>query len=165
MILKVIYIFLLMFGIALTFAESLQNNDVKKGDLIIQSDKLSLNQNTKYSHFFGKVVVSQDDLLIHADDLLAHQDEKGEKYITLKGNPTDFKQLDKDGNWIFGKSDTMFYDTKSKILVLTGHAKVTKNGDIVIGQQIKYNTVTKIYDVSSLNTSSRVTVVLQDHDS
>jgi lipopolysaccharide transport protein LptA len=59
----------------------------------------------------------------------------------------------------------MFYDTKSKILVLTGHAKVTKNGDLVIGQQIKYNTVTKIYDVSSLNANSRVAVVLQDHGS
>jgi lipopolysaccharide export system protein LptA len=165
MIRKIIYLFLASNIYLVIWAATVSDHIAKKGDLIIQSDQLSLNQETKNSHFFGQVIVSQDDLLIHADDLLAHQDDKGEKYITLKGNPTDFKQLDKDGNWILGKANTMFYDTKSKILILTGHAKVTKNGDIVIGQQIKYNTVTKMYEVTSLNSNSRVTVILQDQNS
>jgi lipopolysaccharide transport protein LptA len=134
------------------------------GDLVIQSDKLNLNQNTKDSYFTGRVVVTQDDLLINSDDLLAHQDESGEKHITLKGNPVTFKQLDQDGKWVNGQADIIVYDTKTKIMLLTNHAKVTKDGDLVIGQQIKYNTVTKVYDVTSLNNSSRVIVILQDHN-
>jgi lipopolysaccharide transport protein LptA len=134
------------------------------GDLVIQSDKLNLNQNTKDSYFTGRVVVTQDDLLINSDDLLAHQDEAGEKHITLKGNPVTFKQLDQDGKWVNGQADMIVYDTKTKIMILTNHAKVTKDGDLVIGQQIKYNTVTKVYDVTSVNNSSRVTVILQDRN-
>lgn len=134
------------------------------GELMIQSEQLQLNQNTKESHFYGRVVVTQDSLLIKSDDLVVHQDEAGEKHIKFKGSPVNFRQQDQDGKWVNGQADIILYDTKTKIMVLTGHAKVTKDGDLVIGQQISYNTVTKVYDVNSLDRNSRVTVILQDRN-
>lgn len=139
------------------------DTNLVKGNLVITADQLLVQQKTQDSHFWGQVVVSQDDLTINADDLYAHQDQQGYKYITLKGKPAHFKQIDKDGKSILGVADYIIYNTKSKILQLKYKAKIEKNSDLVTGEAIQYNTVTHHYEVFSLNHNSRVMVVLQDH--
>lgn len=131
----------------------------------IEADQGNFAQNNMQTEFSGNVIVRQGSLNIHADKIRAQRAPDGTR-LTATGKPVRFRQsLDEkraDGTpqLIQGQADKVTFDSAKSQIVLSGKARVEREGDVVSGAVITYNTATSVYSVNSAG-SGRVSVILQ----
>lgn len=136
--------------------------------VVITADRWTFDQKNMVSVFIGNVVITQGSLVAHANRANASQDKNGYKTVKLTGTPVTFLQLNDDGEKTEGQGNGFDYNTKNNLAVLVGRARVKKGDNLVIGDQLAYNTQTQVFSATSTNAngisstkSGRVTVVLQ----
>ncbi|XLM19955.1 lipopolysaccharide transport periplasmic protein LptA, partial [Chromobacterium piscinae] len=79
----------------------------------------------------GNVVVIQGTLRLNADKVVATQDQQGNQTMHATGRIVTFRQkMDRDGGWVEGQSSVLDYDSAKHLVVLTGNARVKRNGDL-----------------------------------
>ncbi|MDF0606103.1 lipopolysaccharide transport periplasmic protein LptA [Neisseriaceae bacterium TC5R-5] len=114
----------------------------------------------------GNVVIIQGTLRVNADKVVASQNKQGQQTLVATGRIVTFRQkLDGKEEWVEGQASRVDYNSAANLAVLTGNARVKRNGDLVIGNVITYNTVSETYQVTGGTASGpnkgRVTVILQ----
>lgn len=132
----------------------------------IEADQGSLDQKNQNTTFSGNVIVKQGSMYIQAGTVAVSKDKSGQQHMNARGNPVKFgQQLEKNGK-VDGQANQVEYSSATGVVVLTGNAKITRDGDMASGNVITYNTRTEVYTVSgnknaTSKTGRRVNVVIQ----
>lgn len=143
---------------------SLAENADRNKPIEITADNGTLDQQTQVTVWTGNVVVVQGTLKFNADQITVHRTPAGDQTMVATGKPVAFRQkLEGKPQFINGRASKVDYDSKTNTVVLTGNAQVEREGDIVKGSVITYNTATEFYrvDGGAGKKPGRVTVVLQ----
>ena len=103
---------------------------------------------TQVARFSGNVILTQGTLSLKADDLEIQQVEGTFNKGIATGNPSRFKQK-RDGynDYIEGEADRIIYESATETLRMYGNAKLLRDGDVVIGNFIKYNAGSELFEV------------------
>ncbi|OWY37314.1 lipopolysaccharide transport periplasmic protein LptA [Xenophilus sp. AP218F] len=154
---------LLLAAAGLVHAEAADRN---KPIEITSDNGCTMDQIKGVSTCEGNVVVIQGTLRLNADKVVATQDKQGNQTMVATGRIVTFRQkMDGKNEWVEGQSSRLDYDSAKHLAVLTGNARVKRNGDLVIGNVITYNTENETYQVTGggANTPNRgrTTVILQ----
>ncbi|WP_046155703.1 lipopolysaccharide transport periplasmic protein LptA [Chromobacterium vaccinii] len=133
---------------------------------ITSDNGCTMEQTKGVSTCTGNVVVIQGTLRLNADKVVATQDPQGNQTLQATGRIVTFRQkLDNNSGWIEGQSSKLDYDSAKHFAVLTGNARVKRNGDLVIGNVITYDTQSEVYQVigggANAGKGGRTTVILQ----
>jgi lipopolysaccharide transport protein LptA len=84
--------------------------------------------------------------------------------MEMTGTPASFRQLDDDNKEMLGQADKLdYYDPKS-LLVLTGNACFSNDGDLIESSMISINTENDNLEAASPEPDKRVRVVIQPKD-
>ena len=132
----------------------------------IEADQGTLDQKKQTTTFSGNVIMKQGSLYINAGSVTVSKDKNGQQNMSAKGSPVKFGQkLDKDGN-VDGQANQVDYSSATGVVTLNGNAKITRGGDMAVGNRITYNMRTEVYTVSGSKTATsktgrRVTVIIQ----
>ncbi|AUH50210.1 lipopolysaccharide transport periplasmic protein LptA [Chromobacterium sp. ATCC 53434] len=156
---------LLLAASALAQAEQADRNK----PLEITSDNgCTMDQIKGVSVCTGNVVVVQGTLRLNADKVVATQDKQGNQTLQATGRIVTFRQkMDNNGGWVEGQSSKLDYNSAAHSAVLTGNARVKRNGDLAIGTVITYDTQNETYQVlgggsgAAAGKGGRTTVILQ----
>lgn len=141
--------------------ESDQNQPIE-----IQADNGTLDQLKQVTVFTGNVIVNQGTIDIRAARIEVVRTPDGNQLMTATGSPVKFKQqLDDNKGWVNGNAQKVTYQSATGLVTLIEKARVQRDGDVVTGNTITYNTKTEIYTAAgnkaASGTGRRVTVVLQ----
>ncbi len=152
----------LMMGSLLCASSAMAENADRQKPIEIVADEGSLDQSKQETVFTGNVEVVQGTLKMTAARVQVNRLADGSQKMKATGSPVHFKQkLEGKPEWVKGQGNTVTYDSGSGQVVLTGNARVEREGDVVIGDVITYNTHTEIYNAKKGATKGRVSVVLQ----
>lgn len=150
---------------AASFAHAEQADRTKP--LEITSDNgCTMDQIKGVSTCEGNVVVIQGTLRLNGDKVVASQDKQGNQTLVATGRIVTFRQkMDGKNEWVEGQSSRLDYSSAANLAVLTGNARVKREGDLVVGNVITYNTQNETYQVTGGTATGpnkgRVTVILQ----
>ena len=157
MLTKKINFLILMLISTLSFAEQADRTK----PIQIAADFGSLDQQKEITVWRGNVVITQGSLRFTADEVIVNRVGDDQQHLIATGRPVTFQQkLDNKPQYIKGKGARVEYDSKDSIVILTGNAQVSRDGDVVNGNRITYNTHTEYYTVNR-GPKQRVTVLLQ----
>ncbi len=132
----------------------------------INADQGSLDQNKQMTVFSGNVVITQGSLKITADRVQVQRDNSGNQLMQASGKPVTFRQkLEGKSQYVSGQANQVEYASATGRVLLTGNAKVEREGDLASGHTISYNMRTEVYTVAGSQAAKgpgrRVTVILQ----
>ncbi|MCE2706407.1 MAG: lipopolysaccharide transport periplasmic protein LptA [Proteobacteria bacterium] len=135
--------------------------------LQIDADNATLDQKNMTTVFTGNVIITRGSIIVHANKGIASQDANKDNIVILYGTPITFSQIQDDKQKITGQCNQFEYNTKTNLAILSGNAKIKKNKDSIISEQITYNTKTQTYSAKGLaangvnkKQSGRVSVIL-----
>ena len=114
----------------------------------IEAQTGEFDDKTQVARFAGNVILTQGTLSLKADDLEIQQVEGTFNKGIATGNPSRFKQK-RDGynDYIEGEADRIIYESATETLRMYGNAKLLRDGDVVIGNFIKYNAGSELFEV------------------
>lgn len=137
--------------------------------VIIDSDRMTADDNKKVSYFEGNVILDQGTIHMTADHMTVREDPQGMKYASAFGNPVTFRQK-RDGvdEWVDGVAQHVEYNGKLELVELFDHAVVHQGKDEIKGDYLSYDTKTEFLRANGdgqnnrdAHQSGRVHVVLQ----
>jgi lipopolysaccharide transport periplasmic protein LptA len=137
--------------------------------VVIDSDRMTADDNKKVSYFEGNVVLNQGTIHLTADHMTVREDPQGMKYASAFGNPVTFRQK-RDGvdEWVDGIAQHVEYNGKLERVELFDRAVVHQGKDEIKGDYLSYDTKTEflrangeIQDNQNAHQTGRVHVVLQ----
>ncbi|MCP1289470.1 MULTISPECIES: lipopolysaccharide transport periplasmic protein LptA [unclassified Chromobacterium] len=159
---------LLLAGLALAAASvaHAEQADRTKPMEITSDNGCTMDQIKGVSTCEGNVVIIQGTLRLNADKVVATQDKQGNQTLVATGRIVTFRQkMDGKNEWVEGQSSRLDYSSAANLAVLTGNARVKREGDLVVGNVITYNTQNETYQVTGGTATGpnkgRVTVILQ----
>lgn len=136
--------------------------------LQIEANRMSADDARKVATFEGDVVLTKGTIEMTAARIVVTEPEAGSHQATATGAPVRFRQrLDaKEGKaavWVEGEALRIDYDESSERIELFDKARVTRDGDEVIGDYILYDQRTEFFSVrGGKNASSgRVRAIIQ----
>lgn len=105
----------------------------------LNADSAELDQTTGTSVYTGNVVITQGSLKVNADKVTVYTADGGVQRIVGVGSPARFRQRPegKDED-VKGEGRTLEYLAASRELVITTNAMVEQGGDVLKGDQIRY---------------------------
>lgn len=116
--------------------------------LQIDADRVDVDERKRTSIFSGGVVMTQGTLVLKADRVTVREDDKGNQFGTAIGAPVTFRQKrDRVDEYIEGEGRRMEYDSSRQIIELHERAELRRDGDVVRGEFIEYNSNTGQYRV------------------
>jgi lipopolysaccharide export system protein LptA len=128
----------------------------------VVADEGSLDQTKQETIFTGNVEVTQGTLKMTAQRVQVNRFENGTQKMKATGSPVHFQQkLEGKNEWVRGRGNTVTYDSASGQVILATNARVERDGDVVTGDTITYNTHTEVYTAKRGASKGRVSVVLQ----
>lgn len=111
-----------------------------KTPIHISADHFRFNQKKGIGDYLGKVIVTQDKLLIKGDKLNIIAPNNGPiQSLTMTGAPATFDDTTTDGKHIAGQASKMVYSPASQRIVLTGHAQITQGSNNFRSTHIVYD--------------------------
>ncbi len=115
--------------------------DDDKQPLLIEADKVELDEAKSTSVYVGNVQVNQGSMRLLADHVTVyHHDDRRVKYIIALGQPAKYKQLmDGDQGEVHAFAKRMDYDAVKDELVLIGDALLIQGQDRLSSQRIVYD--------------------------
>jgi lipopolysaccharide export system protein LptA len=120
----------------------------------IEANRMSADDARRSNVFEGNVVVTRGTLNIRADRIVVRQDAEGNQYATATGNPVRFRQREdpkdgKEGGWMDGEALRIEIDDRKSTIELFDKARVTRDGDEVLGNYIFVDQRSEFFSVSS----------------
>lgn len=115
--------------------------DDDKQPMLIEADKVELDEAKSTSVYVGNVQVDQGSMRLLADHVTVyHQDDRRVKYIIALGEPAKYKQLlDGDEGEVRAFAKRMDYDAIKDELVLIDEALLIQGTDRISSQRIVYD--------------------------
>ena len=110
------------------------------------------------------VMISQGSLRLKAARVVVTRTPDGQQIFEASGKPVYFEQkLEGKEEWIKGQGTQVVYTSKNNQVILSGRAKIERDGDTVEGKTITYNTETEVYKAfgNQGGKKSKVYIVLQ----
>lgn len=136
--------------------------------LQIEANRMSADDARKVATFEGDVVLTKGTIEMTAARIVVTEPEAGAHQATATGTPVRFRQrLDpKEGKaavWVEGEALRIEYDERSERIELFDKARVTRDGDEVIGDYILYDQRTEFFSVRGDKNagSGRVRAIIQ----
>ncbi len=134
----------------------------KSHPIEVEADALEVRDNDNISIYTGNVSLQQGSLLIGADRLVIHFNAAKElELMEMTGNPATFRQLNGAGREMLGEAEKLDYREPDSLLVLTGNARFSSNGDIIESSTISINTETDLIEASNTEPDKRVRMTIQ----
>jgi lipopolysaccharide export system protein LptA len=157
---------------ALAAAPALAEKADKDKPTQIEANRMSSDETRRLNIFEGSVVLTKGPLLVRADRIVVRQDAEGYQYATATGTPVRFRQRQdpKDGQpggWLDGEALRIEIDDRKSTVELHDKARVTRDGDEVLGdyifvdQKSDYFSVSAGPDGASKAPGGRVRAILQ----
>lgn len=113
------------------------------------------------SIYTGNVVINQGSLHATGDKAILYV-EKGELVrAVLEGKPATFQELDDKGQLVKGSANDANYLAQQQKIILTGNAKLDRQGDTLSSQQITYDMNAEVVKAGGKAGGDRVHVVIQ----
>ncbi len=120
----------------------------------IEANHMTSDEVRRMNIFEGKVVLTKGTLTVHAERIVVRQDAEGYQYSTATGKPVTFRQRQdpkdgKEGGWLDGEALRIEIDDRKSTIELFDKARVTRDGDEVLGQHIFVDQRSDFYSVSA----------------
>jgi lipopolysaccharide export system protein LptA len=110
--------------------------------IAINSNNQSIDLKNDVSIFKQNVSVVQGSLSIKADFMKVYRrNSKGNELFEATGNPVIYEQILDGNQLISAQADKIRYDVATKILTLTGNARLTQNDSLVQGEIITFDLI------------------------
>lgn len=111
-----------------------------KAPVHISADHFRFDQQKGLGDYSGKVVVTQDKLVIKGDKLIIVAPNNGPiEKLTMTGAPASFEDTTADGKQVMGQAQNMEYNPVNQRITLTGEARVKQNGSTFRSARIVYD--------------------------
>jgi lipopolysaccharide export system protein LptA len=139
---------------ALAAAPALAEKADKDKPTQIEANRMSSDETRRLNIFEGSVVLTKGTLLVRADRIVVRQDAEGYQYATATGTPVRFRQRQdpKDGQpggWLDGEALRIEIDDRKSTVELHDKARVTRDGDEVLGDYIFVDQKSDYFSVSA----------------
>jgi lipopolysaccharide export system protein LptA len=120
----------------------------------IEANRMSSDETRRLNIFEGNVVLTKGTLNVRADKIIVRQDAEGYQYSTATGAPVRFRQRQdpkegKEGVWMDGEALRVEIDDRKSTTELFDKARVTRDGDEVVGNYIFVDQRSDFFSVSS----------------
>jgi len=115
--------------------------DDDKQPMLIEADKVEVDEGKQISLYLGRVQVDQGSMRLEADQVTVHHHpDRRIRYIIARGEPARFKQqMDADDGEVRAFAKRMDYDADKDELVLTDEALLLQGTDRISGNRIVYD--------------------------
>ena len=127
--------------LSLAAPDALALKDDDKQPMLIEADKVELDEAKSLSVYIGNVQVDQGSMRHLADRVTVHhKPDRRIKTVVAEGAPAKFKQLlDGDQGEVHAFSRQMDFDADKNELVLTGEALLIQGDDRIASDRIVYD--------------------------
>jgi lipopolysaccharide export system protein LptA len=127
-----------LLGVALVAAAEKADKDKPTQ---IEANRMSSDEARRMNLFEGSVVLTKGTMSVRADRIVVRQDPEGYQISTATGNPVRFRQRQdpKDGQeavWVDGEALRVEIDDRKSTIELFDKARITRDGDEVLGNYI-----------------------------
>jgi lipopolysaccharide export system protein LptA len=107
----------------------------------IEANRMSSDETQRLNIFEGDVVLTKGTLRVTADRIVVREDAEGFQHSTATGAPVHFRQRQdaeagKPAGWIDGEARRIEIDDSKSTVELFEDARVTRDGDEVVGDHI-----------------------------
>jgi len=132
---------LLSLGLSLTTLGSAALESDAQQPMLIEADKVEVDEGQSTSLYLGQVQVDQGTMRLLADQVTVHhRSDRRIKYIIARGAPAVYRQqMDGDQGELQAFAKRMDYDAERDELVLTGEALVIQGTDRIASERIVYD--------------------------
>ncbi len=129
--------------------------------VVIESERQTIDMKNNIVTYRGDVKVTQGSLQIHADQLqILNANTDGQQILKADGSPATYTQKLENGKLMIAEADSVRYELVSRILLLSGNAKLMQEDSVVKGDRIQYNLEQQLLEANSKQDGSeRVTTI------
>lgn len=128
----------------------------------IEADSLEVRDQEKISIYSGNVNLKQGSLEFSCDRLTLYFDDRKElTLMEMTGTPATFRQLDDENQQLKGQAELLQYRQSESILVLSGNARFSHQGDTIESNSIQVNTDNNSIQAGSSAADDRVRMLIQ----
>jgi lipopolysaccharide export system protein LptA len=128
----------------------------------VEADSLEVRDQENISIYSGNVKLKQGSLEFSCDRLTLFFDAQKElTLMEMTGRPATFRQLDDEKQELKGQAELLQYRQSESILVLSGNARFSHQGDVIESNSIQVNTDDNSIQAGSSTTDDRVRVLIQ----
>jgi lipopolysaccharide export system protein LptA len=120
----------------------------------LEANRMSSDETRRMNIFEGNVVLTKGTMVVRADKIVVRQDPEGYQYSTATGGPVRFRQRQdpkdgKEAGWLDGEALRIEIDDRKSTIELFDKARVTRDGDEVLGNYIFVDQRSEFFSVSS----------------
>jgi lipopolysaccharide export system protein LptA len=128
----------------------------------VEADSLEVREQDNISIYTGNVRLNQGSLEFRCERLTLHFDaQKDLTLMEMTGTPATFRQLDDNQQEMKGQAEQLQYRQAESILVLSGKARFSHQGDTIESNTIQINTETESIQAGSSESDDRVKMLIQ----
>jgi lipopolysaccharide export system protein LptA len=128
----------------------------------VEADSLEVREQDNISIYTGNVRLNQGSLEFRCERLMLHFDaQKDLTLMEMTGTPATFRQLDDSQQEMKGQAQQLQYRQSESILVLSGNARFSHQGDTIESNRILINTKTESIQAGSSESDDRVKMLIQ----
>ena len=128
----------------------------------VEADSLEVRDQENISIYSGNVRLKQGSLEFSCDRLTLHFDEQKElTLMEMTGTPATGRQLDDEKQELKGQAELLQYRQSESILVLSGNARFSHQGDTIESNSIQINTDNNSIQAGSSAADDRVRMLIQ----
>ena len=135
----------------------------------IEANSLSSDETRRMNIFEGNVVLTKGTLTVRADRIVVRQDPEGFQSTVATGAPVRFRQRQdpkdaKEAVWLDGEALRLEIDDRKSTVELFDKARVTRDGDEVLGNYILVDQRSDFFSVNAGKNAApggRVTAIIQ----
>lgn len=137
-------------------------NDFEQ-QIVIESDRESLDIARNIAIFYGPVKITQGSILIEAGRLeVSNRGQSGKEIMVATGNPASFSQQLEDGRFVKAQAKEIRFERAINMLKLTQDAQLSQDDSIVKGGTISYDMGRQeLIAEPSTDKNDKVTTILQ----
>jgi lipopolysaccharide export system protein LptA len=161
----VIRMILLCALVGLPVGGALAEKSDRSRPILIEADKVRLDDARKSAIYEGNVILSQGTLTLNADRLEVHQDANGMSLGEAVGQPVFFRQkMEGRDAFLEARAKRIEYDARSETMKLIGNAYINQGGDELRGGVIVYDVRSEQYQAEGASNDGkpgRVRAVIQ----
>lgn len=128
---------LLLAGV-LTAAAAQAREDDREQPATIEADRAEIDRGSGESVYFGNVVFEQGTLHLTGDRLALALREGVVEQAEARGEPARIRQETDAGQLVRARGRTIDYDATEGLIVLTGNARLQRDGERFAAGQIRY---------------------------
>jgi lipopolysaccharide export system protein LptA len=143
----------LFLAAALLASGALAEKADKEKPTQLEANRMSSDETRRLNIFEGNVVLTKGTMVVRADKIVVRQDAEGNQYSIASGTPVRFRQRQdpkegKEAGWLDGEALRIEIDDRKSTIELFDKARVTRDGDEVLGNYIFVDQRSEFFSVS-----------------